>query len=103
MEEMKERIVEKLDAEYECFFQDMLRTSKENLFANSYEIETKKTIQKTLRNTIMADERFAEEDNAKTLIYTNNLMETCYRFASDHKELDPVEVTRKILYAQCSL
>lgn len=42
MEEMKERIIEKLDAEYECFFQDMMRTSKENLFANSGEIETKK-------------------------------------------------------------
>ena len=41
---MKEKILEKLDMEYEIFFLDMIKTTKENLFAKSGEIETKKSI-----------------------------------------------------------
>lgn len=35
---------EKLDYEYECFTLDMMRTSKDNIFASSKEIEIKKAI-----------------------------------------------------------
>lgn len=32
---------EKISYEFECFYLDMMRTSKENIFAHSAEIETK--------------------------------------------------------------
>ena len=69
MEEMKERIVEKLDAEYECFFQDMMRTSKENLFANSAEIESKKAIQNILRNEVKTNPKFDDLALVKKMLY----------------------------------
>lgn len=76
MEEMKERIVEKLDAEYECFFQDMMRTSKENLFANSAEIESKKAIQNILRNEVKTNPKFDDLALVKKMLYTDNLIAT---------------------------
>lgn len=39
---MEEKVLEKIDTEYEFFFLDMVKTTKENLFAKSGEIESKK-------------------------------------------------------------
>ncbi|MBD8914709.1 MAG: hypothetical protein EGR77_01685 [Pseudobutyrivibrio sp.] len=99
MEEMKERIVEKLDAEYECFFQDMMRTSKENLFANSAEIESKKAIQNILRNEVKTNPKFDDLALVKKMLYTDNLMESSFRYASDHPELSIKDATLKILFS----
>ena len=41
---------EKVEYEYRCFFLDMMRTSKENIFAHSDEIEVKKRIREALLN-----------------------------------------------------
>ncbi|MBC5685329.1 hypothetical protein H8R94_01645 [Roseburia sp. NSJ-9] len=99
MEEMKEKIIEKLDAEYECFFQDMMRTSKENLFANSGEIETKKAIQNILRNEVKTNPKFDDTALVKKMLYTDNLMESGFRYASDHPELSIKDATLKILFS----
>lgn len=99
MEEMKESIIEKLDAEYECFFQDMIRTSKENLFANSGEIETKKAIQNILRHEVKTNNKFNDKELVKKMLYTDNLMETSFRYALDHPELSIKEATFKILFS----
>lgn len=99
MEEMKEKIIEKLDAEYECFFQDMMRTSKENLFANSGEIETKKAIQNILRNEVKTNPKFDDTALVKKMLYTDNLMESGFRYASDYPELSIKDATLKILFS----
>lgn len=96
---MNEKIIQKLDAEYECFVNDMLRTSKENLFAKSEEITVKKSIQNVLRDLVANDQRFEEKAFADKILYTNNVMEMCYRFASDYKNLSTEDACKKALFS----
>lgn len=96
---MREKIIKKLDAEYECFVNDMLRTSKENLFAKSEEITVKKSIQNVLRELVSNDPAFEEKEMVDKILYTNNIMEMCYRFASDYKNLSTEEACRKLIFS----
>lgn len=96
---MRKKILEKLDAEYECFFNDMLRTSKENLFAQAEEIALKKKVQVCLRTMIKSSECFEDEEFANKLLLSNNLMDICYRYASDHPDIDTKSACENILFS----
>ena len=84
---MRGKILEKLDTEYEFFFLDVMRTSKENIFAISGEIERKKRIQKFLKEYVSSEKNLKDEVMIKRLLLTDNLMESCYRYVRDHPEL----------------
>ena len=53
-------LLDKINYEFKCFFLDLMRTSKENIFAHSAEIETK-----------------------KKLLLQNNLLESAYCYIKD--------------------
>lgn len=84
---MRGEILEKLDTEYEFFFLDVMRTSKENIFAISGEIERKKLIQKCLKEYVSSPKNLKNETMEKRLLLTDNLMESCYRYVMDYPEL----------------
>lgn len=96
---MRNKILEKLDAEYECFFNDMLRTSKENLFANSDEISLKKEIQRDLRELVKTSKKFENEDLSNKILISNNVMEICYRYAIDHPDIDTRTACEKVIFS----
>lgn len=73
-----ERIRKKVDMEYEMFFLDMMRTSKANIFANSEEIEIKKSIY-----GILKEEKFSKVQE-EIMCACENLLEELYRFVDDH-------------------
>ena len=83
---MREKIVEKLDSEWELFFLESVRNSKANIFAKSYEIETKKQIQKYIRNYVKNDKKFDDSKYANRIYLMDNIMDACYRYVKDHPE-----------------
>lgn len=85
---MREKILQKLDGEYEIFFLESMRNSKANLFAKSFEIETKKQVQEFLREFIKSNEALSDVKFAQQLYLSDNLMDECYRYAADHPEQD---------------
>lgn len=73
---------EKLNYEFQCFFLDQMRTSKENIFAHSAEIETKKKLLGALH--LLAEN--LDETMEKFLMPQNNLLESAYCFWKDVKQ-----------------
>lgn len=70
---------EKVHYEYERFYLDMMRTSKENIFAHSDEIEAKKMLKKAILNKIKS----MSEDEVESLLVEDNLLESAYRFLKE--------------------
>lgn len=83
----------KIAYEYECFYLDQMRTSKENIFARSEEIETKKMLTKQLY--VMARE--ADEKTNQLLCSQTNLLESFYRFYRDECCKNPTGEIKTIL------
>lgn len=73
---------EKLDYEYQLFFLDKMRTSRENIFASSAEIELKKQLYKMIPGAVQK----AEEGEVDILLWQDNLLESAYCFATDVRE-----------------
>lgn len=69
-------LTEKIEHEYRCFFLDMMRTSKENIFAHSEEIETKKKLALRLREL----EKHFNAETVECLLLQENLLESAYQF-----------------------
>lgn len=69
----------KIEYEYECFYLDQMRTSRENIFARSGEIETKKR----LTNQLYEIAQDADEKTSQILCSQVNLLESFYRFYMD--------------------
>lgn len=90
---MKEKILEKLDMEYELFFFEMVKTTKENLFAKSGEIETKKAIVIFLKAEIANNENIT----AEKLLTSNGIIDEFYRYVTDHKEISFDEAMRRYM------
>ena len=88
---MKEKILEKLDMEYEIFFLEMIKTTKENLFAKSGEIETKKSIVIFLNDEIRNNKNIQGEK----MLTSNGIIDEFYRYVTDHKEIS-FDEARKI-------
>ena len=47
-----ELVLDKIDFEYELYFMDMMKSTKENIFAKSREIELRKSIVLFLKNNV---------------------------------------------------
>lgn len=69
-------LTEKIKYEFQCFYLDQMRTSKENIFAHSGEIETKKKI----RDELYTMARNVDEPTERLLLVQNNLLESLYCF-----------------------
>lgn len=67
---------EKIEYEFNCFFLDQMRTSKENIFASSEEITIKKNLTEQLY--IFADE--ISEEEQRRLLFQNNILSSLYCF-----------------------
>lgn len=78
---MKDEWREELDFEFEKFFLDSMRTSKENIFSKSEEIEIKKKIKRILLKKNYSDKEY------KKLLGLNNILESVYRYHMDHPEM----------------
>lgn len=72
-------LLDKINYEFKCFFLDLMRTSKENIFAHSAEIETKKKLLLHLQS--LAQE--TDEDVERVLMLQNNLLESAYCYMKD--------------------
>lgn len=77
-----EKLRDKIDTEYEFFVMDMLKSSRENLFAKSGEIELKKRITAGLRNAAENEKICCREK----MFTENNLIDSFYRFINDHSK-----------------
>lgn len=75
-----EKIQDKIDIEYEFFVMDMLKSSRENLFAKSAEIELKKKITERLRTSVAK----ASAESLQKMSTENNLIDSFYRYITDH-------------------
>ena len=78
-------LTEKIEHEFRCFFLDMMRTSKENIFAHSEEIEAKKKLAVRLQK--LSEELDAE--SRECLLLQENLLESSYQFLAMEKQLGP--------------
>lgn len=67
---------EKISYEFQCFYLDMMRTSKENIFAHSAEIETKKQLMEELE--LLSQDIGGQRKNILEL--QDNLLESAYCF-----------------------
>lgn len=70
---------EKINYEFQRFFLDLMRTSKENIFAHSAEIEMKKKL--IIQLQVLAEN--AGDDVSEFLLLQNNLLESVYCFWKD--------------------
>lgn len=75
-------LTEKIEHEFRCFFLDMMRTSKENIFAHSEEIEAKKKLAVRLQK--LSEELDAE--SRECLLLQENLLESSYQFLAMEKQ-----------------
>lgn len=78
---------EKISNEFQRYFLSMMATSKDNIFAHSNEIETKKQIKKELYTFVET----LDSEQKELLYVQNNLIESVYRFETDlTKRAEPV-------------
>lgn len=77
-----ERLIKKINLEYEFFYMDMIKTSRENLFAKSEEIYRKKAIISYLKKVAGSHKNL----NLTRLCTADNLLDEFYRYVIDHEE-----------------
>lgn len=73
---------EKISYEFQCFYLDMMRTSKENIFAHSAEIESKKQ----LVDELYLLSQNVDESKESVLVLQDNLLESVYCFFQDVRQ-----------------
>jgi len=91
--EMMELVLNKIDMEYEFYFMDMMKSTKENIFAKSKEIELKKAIVLFLKRNVHSN----KEIKLIRMTTTNNLIDEFYRYVTDHEDIDREEAMNKYL------
>lgn len=67
---------EKINYEFQRFFLDQMRTSRENIFAHSREIEMKKKLMEAFADIV----ENVDKDVENILLSQNNLLESAYCF-----------------------
>lgn len=80
---MKEKILNKINTEYEIFFMQCMNCTKELLFSRSKEIEFKKEITSHLRNEVKNNENI----KLVRMSTSYNLLDEFYRYAVDHEDI----------------
>lgn len=73
---------DKVNHEYQCFFLDQMRTSKENIFAHASEIETKKLIKENL----LRMEEQLDPVTTEFLLAQSNVLESAYCYIADRAD-----------------
>lgn len=80
---MTDKILAKINTEYELFFMQMMSCTKELLYSRSREIEMKKAITSFLR-----DEVKNNKDIKLIRMSTSiNLLDEFYRYTTDHEDI----------------
>ena len=87
------KLEEKVDYEFERFYLDQMRTSKENIFAHSEEIEMKKKLKEALRE--LAGE--IDDKTEMLLVLQSNLLESAYGFYKDVSREDERNNVRAVV------
>jgi hypothetical protein len=85
-------IVAKLDYEYNRFYEEKRRASKDNIFGSSYEIEAKKTIVRALKKELLSKE--AED----CLLKIPNLIDNIYAWMEKERCYGKAEVLKYISF-----
>lgn len=83
LKKQQQQVLRKLDDEYEMFFMDMMKSTKENLFAKSGEIETKKSIVVFLKDRVKRNKKIHPE----RMLTSNNILDEFYRYITDHNDI----------------
>lgn len=83
---MSNTVIEKIDWEYNNYFNEMSCTSKANIFGKSGEIERRKRLAVYMKKLITA--KGAEDDMRLRIL--DNILEEADRFVCDHPE-DTIE------------
>lgn len=84
MLEELESLKEKIEYEYECFRIENVRSSRDNIFAASREIELKKAIRKYIIDFICNIENKIENSIVAGLLLEDNTLEAIYCVVTDN-------------------
>lgn len=76
-------VIGKVDKEYELFYLDTIKNSRENIYAKSGEIERKKYLVSYIKNVLRSQRIFRYVE----LMTANNLLDEFYRYAIDHEDV----------------
>lgn len=87
---MADKILAKINTEYELFFMQMMSCTKELLYSRSREIEMKKTITSFLRNEVKNN----KDIKLIRMSTSINLLDEFYRFAMDHEDVSLEEAIK---------
>ncbi len=87
---MGERILDKINTEYELFFLKTMCCTKETIFSHSKEIEMKKKITSYLKNEIINNKNIV----LLKMATSNGIIDEFYRYVTDHEEI-PFEKAMK--------
>ena len=80
---MTDKILAKINTEYELFFMQMMSCTKELLYSRSREIEMKKTITSFLRNEVKNN----KDIKLIRMSTSINLLDEFYRYETDHEDI----------------
>ena len=87
---MTDKILAKINTEYELFFMQMMSCTKELLYSRSREIEMKKTITSFLRNEVKNN----KDIKLIRMSTSINLLDEFYRYATDHEDISLYEAMK---------
>lgn len=85
-------IEKKIDWEYEKFYLDMMRTSRENIFTKSKEIEYKKCICKKLKEVTQD----LSENEMNVLMVKDNLIDYMFIFLNEKQIVTDNDIQRQL-------
>lgn len=85
-------IEKKIDWEYEKFYLDMMRTSRENIFTKSKEIEYKKCICKKLKEVTQE----LSENEINVLMVKDNLIDYMFTFLNEKQIVTDNDIQKQL-------
>lgn len=90
---MQDKILDKINVEYELFFMQCMSCTKEFLYSRSKEIEMKKTITSYLRDEVKNNKNI----KLVRMSTSNNLLDEFYRYAKDHEDISLREALKNYM------
>ena len=90
---MQDKILDKINVEYELFFMQCMSYTKELLYSRSKEIEMKKTITSYLRDEVKNNKNI----KLVRMSTSNNLLDEFYRYAKDHEDISLREALKNYM------
>ena len=90
---MQDKILDKINVEYELFSMQCMSCTKELLYSRSKEIEMKKTITSYLRDEVKNNKNI----KLVRMSTSNNLLDEFYRYAKDHEDISLREALKNYM------